>query len=81
MNHEVLSGAPRARLDGGRALGRGAATAAIRRVAAQDSGAAHVGATTACATYPHDGETLDELMRVADARLLASKRSRPAPAR
>ena len=56
-------------------------TAAIRRVAVQDSGSAHVGATTACATYPHDGETLDELMRVADARLLARKRSRPAPVR
>jgi hypothetical protein len=40
-----------------------------------------VGATTASATYPHDGETLDELMRVADARLLARKRSRPAPVR
>ena len=34
-----------------------------------------------CATYPHDGETLDELMRVADGRLLARKRSRPAPVR
>ena len=56
-------------------------TVAIRRVAAQDSGSAHVGATTASATYPQDGETLDELMRVADARLLARKRSRPAPVR
>jgi diguanylate cyclase (GGDEF)-like protein len=56
-------------------------TAAIRRVAVQDRGSAHVGATTACATYPHDGETLDELMRVADGRLLARKRSRPAPVR
>ena len=42
---------------------------------------ARVGATTACATYPRDGETLDELMRVADGRLLARKRSRPAPVR
>jgi len=56
-------------------------TAAIRRVAAQDNGSAHGGATTASVTYPHDGETLDELMRVADGRLLASKRSRPAPVR
>ena len=56
-------------------------TAALRRVAVQDPGSTHVGATTACATYPHDGETLDELMRVADGRLLARKRARPAPAR
>lgn len=55
-------------------------TAAIRRVALQDEGSAHVSATTACATYPHDGETLDELMRAADDRLLERKRSRQ-PAR
>jgi diguanylate cyclase (GGDEF)-like protein len=52
---------------------------AIRRVAIQDQGSAHVGATTACATYPHDGQTLDELMRAADGRLLERKRSRPSP--
>jgi diguanylate cyclase (GGDEF)-like protein len=56
-------------------------TAAIRRVAVQDKGSAHVGLTTACATYPHDGATLDELMRVADARLLERKRSRIHPVR
>jgi diguanylate cyclase (GGDEF)-like protein len=56
-------------------------TAAIRRVAVQDRGSAHVGATTACATYPDDGATLDELMRVADSRLLAHKRGRPQPVR
>jgi diguanylate cyclase (GGDEF)-like protein len=54
---------------------------AIRRVAAQDRGSSHVGVTTASATYPHDGQTLDELMRVADARLLARKRARPTPVR
>ena len=52
-------------------------TAAVRRVAVQDEGSSHVSATTACATYPHDGQTLDELMRAADGRLLARKRSRP----
>ncbi len=56
-------------------------TFAIRRVAVQDAGSTHVGATTASATYPHDGQTLDELMRVADERLLARKRARPLPAR
>jgi diguanylate cyclase (GGDEF)-like protein len=54
---------------------------ATRRVAVQDPGSDHVGATTACATYPHDGDTLDELMRVADGRLLARKRSRPTSVR
>ena len=55
-------------------------TAAIRRVAVQDEGSAHVSATTASATYPLDGQTLDELMRAADTRLLERKRSRQ-PAR
>ena len=45
-------------------------------MAVQDEGSSHVSATTACATYPHDGQTLDELMRAADARLLQRKRSR-----
>jgi hypothetical protein len=40
-----------------------------------------VSATTAAATFPHDGQTLDELMRTADDRLLARKRSRPQPIR
>jgi diguanylate cyclase (GGDEF)-like protein len=56
-------------------------TAAVRRVAMQDEGSMHVSATTASATYPHDGQTLDELMRAADGRLLARKRSRPQPVR
>jgi diguanylate cyclase (GGDEF)-like protein len=55
--------------------------AAVRRVAVQEHGSAHVSATTASATYPHDGQTLDELMRAADGRLLARKRSRPQPVR
>jgi hypothetical protein len=58
-----------------------AAAGAIRRAAVHDEGSAHVAATTACATYPEDGESLDELMRVADARLLAHKRARPEPTR
>jgi diguanylate cyclase (GGDEF)-like protein len=56
-------------------------TAAVRRAAVQQEGSAHVSATTAAATYPHDGRTLDELMRAADGRLLARKRSRPQPVR
>ena len=51
---------------------------AVRRVATQDEGSSHVSATTACATFPHDGQTLDELMRAADGRLLARKRARAA---
>ena len=43
-------------------------------------GPSHVSATTAWSTYPHDGETLDELMRAADAACssASARASRPA---
>jgi diguanylate cyclase (GGDEF)-like protein len=50
---------------------------AIEAVAAGVPGAGHVSATTAWSSFPHDGDTLDALMREADAVLLERKRARP----
>jgi len=55
--------------------------AAIEAVVAGEPGADHVSATTAWASFPDDGETLDALMSAADTTLLERKRERPPLAR
>jgi hypothetical protein len=50
-------------------------------VVAGEPGADHVSATTAWASFPDDGETLDALMSAADTTLLERKRERPPLAR
>jgi diguanylate cyclase (GGDEF)-like protein len=49
---------------------------AIRHVVAEQPGAEHVSATTARSVLDRDGDTLDTLMNVADARMLERKRGR-----